>query len=280
MKISVIIPTYNRAQTILRAVESVLKQSYRPFEIIVVNDGGTDETVELLQPFENQITLVSQSNKGVSSARNRGIDVAKGEWIALLDSDDEWLPGQLKNQAGYFESNPQLDIFQSAEIWIRNGKRVNPKHKFKKYSGWIFKQCLPLCIVSPSAVMFTKKLWREMNGFDEAFPVCEDYDLWLRIARKYPIGLNENIGLIKYGGHKDQLSLTFPVMDRLRIRAIEKHLNDKTFKNEDRLFALEEVIRKLEIVINGAQKRGLEILDLSTKVQNYKFELKCLLKQK
>ena len=266
MKISVIIPTYNRADTILRTVESVIKQSYKPFEVIVVDDGSLDETSELLRPFENQIIIISQSNKGVSSARNSGIAAAQGEWIALLDSDDEWLPNNLEKQVAYFESNPDLQIFQSAEIWIRNGKRVNPKQKHRKHSGWIFRECLPSCVVSPSAVMFTKKLWQEMDGFDETFPVCEDYDLWLRIARNHPIGLNENVGLIKYGGHKDQLSMTYPAMDKLRIKAIEKHLDDKTFKDENRLHALNEIIKKLNIVINGAEKRGLKASEFSVKL--------------
>ncbi len=272
MKISVVIPTFNRAHTILRAVESVLKQSYKPFEIIIVNDGSTDDTLKLLHTFEKQITIISQSNKGVSAARNMGIRAAKGEWIALLDSDDEWLPKNLEKQVDYFSTNSDLNIFQSEEIWIRNGKRINHKHKHKKHAGWIFKECLPLCIVAPSAVMFTKKLWKEMNGFDETFPVCEDYDLWLRIARNYPIGLNENVGVIKYGGHEDQLSTTFPIMDMLRIKAIEKHLNDNSFINENRLYALDEIIKKLEIVIKGTQKRGRNVSSLSAKLEKYNYE--------
>jgi len=280
MKISVVIPGYNRAHTILRSVESVLKQSFKAFEVIIVNDGSTDETLELLRPFENQINVISQSNKGVSAARNFGIRKASGDWIALLDSDDEWLPDNLEKQVDYLKLNPELQIFQSAEIWIRNGKRVNPKHKFKKHGGWIFKYCLPLCIVSPSAVMFTKRLYNEMGGFDESFPVCEDYDLWLKISRKYPIGLNEHIGLIKYGGHNDQLSTTFPVMDKYRIRALEYQLNDKTLLGENRCFALDEIIKKLNIVINGAKKRELKIADLLAKLQKYGLEKEILVGKK
>ncbi len=159
MKVSVIIPTYNRAHTILRAVNSVIKQSYKAFEIIVVNDGSTDETLKVLHPYHKDIKIISQTNKGVSSARNTGIRSAVGDWIALLDSDDEWLPEKLEHQNAYYKINPDMQIFQSSEIWIRNGRRVNPKVKLKKHSGWIFKHCLQHCIVSPSAVIFTKKLW-------------------------------------------------------------------------------------------------------------------------
>ncbi|KAA3617788.1 MAG: glycosyltransferase [Calditrichaeota bacterium] len=276
MKISVIIPTYNRAHTILRAVNSVLNQSYQPFEIIVVDDGSNDTTNVVLEPLKNEIIVLSQSNKGVSAARNTGIENAKGDWIALLDSDDEWTPNALETQVEYFNAHPDIQIFQCEEIWIRNGIRVNPKQKFKKQSGWIFEQCLPLCIVSPSAVMFTKQLWSEMEGFDKSFRVCEDYDLWLRVARKYLIGLNKNIGLIKYGGHPDQLSTTFPVMDLERIRAIEKHLKDDSLKAELRYAALAEIIKKLEIVINGAKKRSRDVSKLESKLEKYNLEVKKL----
>ncbi len=191
----------------------------------------------------------------------------------MLDSDDEWVKNYLAKQVAFFKTNPELQIFQSGEIWIRNGRRVNPKAKYKKFGGWIFDKCLPLCIVAPSVVLFTKTLWQELGGFDENFPVCEDYDFWLRVARKYPIGLNDFAGLIKYGGHSDQLSTTFPAMDKYRIRAIEKHLADDSFTGKDRLYALREIVNKLGIMINGAQKRGIDTSAIEEKIKRYKDEI-------
>lgn len=256
MHISVVIPTYNRGYCLERAINSVLDQTFPAFEIIVVDDGSTDNTQEVLKKYSGDIKILSQQNKGVSSARNRGISEAKSEWIALLDSDDEWIPEKLSNHKRFYEDNPGLNIFQCEEIWIRNGLRVNPKKKHQKKGGWIFLDCLPLCIVSPSAVIFKKTLWQEINGFDEQFPVCEDYDLWLRIARYHEIGLDEIPAVVKYGGHKDQLSRTFPIIDEYRIRALEKHIFDDTLTSEFKDYVIHEAIKKINVILKGAEKRN------------------------
>ena len=256
MKTSVIIPAYNRAHLISRAIDSALSQTYKPLEIIVVDDGSTDDTKKVLAKYSSKVKVIYQQNKGVSAARNIGIMNSIGKWIALLDSDDEWLPDKLESQRLFFLKHSDYHIFQSEEIWIRNGKRVNPKFKHKKYGGWIFKESLPLCIVSPSAVTFKKKIWSEIGKFDEEFPVCEDYDLWLRIARRYPIGLCPIQGVIKYGGHSDQLSRSDYIMDKYRVRAICKHLNDRSFSGDLRSIALKIAIEKLEILKAGAIKRN------------------------
>ena len=192
--ISVIIPTYNRETVLPRAITSVLAQKGADFELIIVDDGSTDSTnnfIESRSPFPVP-RVFHQENKGPAAARNLGIKHAQGEWIAFLDSDDEWKPGKLKAQLKFFEENPEYFICQTEEIWIRNGTRVNPMKKHQKFGGWIFEKCLPLCVVSPSAVMMRRKLFGEVGLFDESLPACEDYDLWLRIAAKYPIVLIEN----------------------------------------------------------------------------------------
>jgi GT2 family glycosyltransferase len=256
MKISVVIPTFNRAYCIERAVDSVLNQNYKPYEIIVVDDGSLDNTRVMLHKYSDKVILINQKNKGVSGARNTGINKASGDWIALLDSDDEWLTHKLKSHIAFYKVNPLLHIFQCEEIWVRNGIRVNPRRKHKKYGGWIFEKCLPLCIVSPSAVIFKKALWQETGGFDEEFPVCEDYDFWLRIARLFPIGLDSEPGIIKYGGHNDQLSRNYPMMDVYRIKALEKHIYDRGLPKEQRALVLNEALRKLKVLLKGAQNRG------------------------
>ena len=265
-KISVIIPVYNRAATIRRAVDSVLSQTVKAYEIIVVDDGSTDETPQILNSYGDLISIITQENQGVSAARNRGINRAKGDWIALLDSDDEWLPKKLQYALEFIRLNPQIKIFQTEEIWVRNGRRVNPKIKHKKLSGNIFKESLPLCIISPSAVVLKKTLFNELGFFDEDLPVCEDYDLWLRITKRYAVGLDERAGIIKYGGHADQLSHSYPVMDIYRIKAMEKHMND----DQLRPLVLPEIIKKLEIVISGALKRRKDVILLQKKLDKYK----------
>lgn len=264
--ISIIIPTYNRAKILSRAINSVFAQKSADFELIIVDDGSTDDTCATinaqrtaLPPFEKHCALRvirCTENKGPAAARNLGIRHAKGQWIAFLDSDDEWKPGKLKAQLEFFEKNPDYLICQTEEIWIRNDKRVNPMKKHKKYGGWIFEKCLPLCIVSPSAVMLHRKLFDEVGLFDESLPACEDYDLWLRIAAKYPMGLIEKPYVIKYGGHADQRSRQFPAMDQFRIRALAKILADKTLSPDQETAAQRIVEEKSRIYIKGALKRG------------------------
>ncbi|MEA3500414.1 MAG: glycosyltransferase, partial [Candidatus Marinimicrobia bacterium] len=214
IKISVIIPVFNRENTISRAIDSVLNQTYKPLEIIVVDDGSTDKTDDILKSYSDKIKVIHQKNSGVSAARNNGIKNSVGKWIALLDSDDEWLPNKLQLEVDYINKNHRINILQTEEIWIRDGRRVNPKKYHKKISGDIFKKSLELCLVSPSAVIFKRSLFDEIGDFDEELPVCEDYDYWLRTSLKYHVGLVNKFGIKKYGGHSDQLSQKYWGMDR------------------------------------------------------------------
>lgn len=256
--ISVIIPTYNRAAVLPRAIDSVLAQKGVPFELLIIDDGSTDSTrsfIESRSPLPVP-RYFYQENKGPSAARNLGIKHAKGEWIAFLDSDDEWKPGKLKAQLKFFAENPEYLICQTEEIWIRNGKRVNPMKKHQKFGGWIFEKCLPLCVVSPSAIMMHRKLFDEVGLFDESLPACEDYDLWLRVSAKRPIGLIETPYIIKYGGHADQRSRKFPAMDRFRIQSLAKILSQSILTPEQATTARKMLEEKANIFIAGALKRG------------------------
>ncbi len=217
--VSVIIPTYNRAHVLARALDSVLAQDYSPMEIILVDDGSTDHTRQVLRPYKGRITVLTQSNAGVSAARNLGIQNSRGNLIALLDSDDAWTPEKISLQTAFFETRPDALICQTEETWIRNGRRVNPKVKHKKPSGMIFTPSLKLCLVSPSAVMMRRQLFDLKGYFNEEFPVCEDYDLWLRVSRDTPVYLIDTPCTVKYGGHDDQLSAHHS-QDKYRIQAI------------------------------------------------------------
>ncbi|VVS93225.1 glycosyltransferase family 2 protein [Desulfoluna spongiiphila] len=253
--ISVIIPTYNRAWALGEAVDSVLAQTYPAVELIVVDDGSTDETPDLLARYGDALRVLTLENGGVSRARNHGISASKGEFIAFLDSDDRWLPGKLSEQATFFESNPEALICQTEEIWIRNGKRVNPCKHHKKPSGDIFEASLHLCLVSPSAVMMRRTLLEDVGLFDEALPACEDYDLWLRISCRYPVYTTPSPLVVKHGGHDDQLSKT-PLLDRFRIQSLVRLLEGGTLSEAQAGAARAVLQKKGRIYAGGCRKHG------------------------
>ena len=254
-RVSVVIPTYNRGWTIKRAVDSVLAQTFRNFELIVVDDGSGDDTADILAGYGTAIRVIRQPNAGVSAARNTGIRAAGGDFIAFLDSDDYWLPEKLQIQSAYFNTHPEAVICQTEEIWIRNGKRVNPKKVHKKPSGRIFRASLALCLVSPSAVMLRRELFDEIGGFDETLPACEDYDLWLRISARYPVYLIDTPLIVNPGGHADQLSRMVG-LDRYRIQSIEKLLAAGQLSALRRAAAVEMLEKKAAIYAAGCRKRG------------------------
>ncbi|PKN64277.1 MAG: glycosyl transferase [Deltaproteobacteria bacterium HGW-Deltaproteobacteria-15] len=255
--VSVIIPTYNRAAKVARAVGSVLDQSFRDYEIIVVDDGSRDRTREVLQHFGPRIqVLFHGENRGVSAARNTGILASHSSLIAFLDSDDHWLPDKLTTQVDFFRLHPDAVACQTEEIWLRRGRRVNPMRKHAKPSGIIFEPSLKLCLVSPSAVMLRRQVLEEVGMFDESLPACEDYDLWLRISCRYPIHLISSALLIKEGGSSDQLSATVEGLDQYRIRAMVKLIRSGTLKDHQLNAVFEELALKCGIYGRGCIKRG------------------------
>jgi glycosyltransferase involved in cell wall biosynthesis len=254
--VSVIITTYNRASFVEEAIQSVLAQDFRDFELIVVDDGSTDGTRHILERYASSLIPLYQKNRGVSAARNSGIKRSTGAYISFLDSDDLWLPKKLASQIAFFNANPQALICQTEEIWLRKGVRVNPRKVHKKYSGEIFEHCLSLCRVSPSAVMVKRALLDEVGLFDEDLPACEDYDLWLRVAGRYPIYLIDEPLIIKRGGHPDQLSRRFEGIDRFRIKALTKILESNHLNPHHYHLALRELKRKCLIYGEGCLKRG------------------------
>ena len=254
--ISVIVPTYNRAHTLSRALDSVLAQTHPADEVIVIDDGSTDSTVEVIQNSYPDVKLIQQQNSGVSAARNRGIYASHCDWIALLDSDDEWLPNKLDKQLALVSQHPEYKIIHSDEIWIRNGVRVNQMKKHIKKGGWIFQDCLPLCAISPSAAMIHRAVFDEVGLFDETLPACEDYDLWLRITSQYPVLYCDEPLINKYGGHEDQLSRKYWGMDRFRVQALVKVLLQGGGRDDDYRAALDMMRSKVNVLLKGAIKRG------------------------
>jgi glycosyltransferase involved in cell wall biosynthesis len=255
-KVSVIIPTYNRAYFLKEAIESVLKQTYPHFELLIIDDGSEDETATVVSRYQDKrIRYLFIPHQGVSKARNVGIKEARAKLIAFLDSDDLWLPKKLELQVKFFQNRPDALICQTEEIWIRYGRRVNPKKYHKKPSGMIFKESLRRCLISPSAVMMRRELFERVGLFDESMPACEDYDLWLRVTARYPVYLLPEPLVIKRGGHSDQLSRTIPALDKWRIKAIVKILNSGILTPVQYFLALEELVYKTHIYGQGCLKR-------------------------
>ena len=245
MQVSVIIPTYNRSKFTEEAIASVKAQTYRDFEIVVIED---------------------VKGRGPAWARNQGVAEAKGRYIAFLDSDDLWEKKKLEKQLNFLKSineEPRLSVSGSEtrfmicytnEKWIRNGEHLNQMKKHQKYHGWIFEKCLPLCLISASSILMGREVFYDLGGFDESLPVCEDYDLWLRMSLHYPVAYLDEKLIIKRGGHPNQLSKKYWGMDRFRVRALEKLLRIK-LNGEQRKLVLKELKNKYNILLAGSLKR-------------------------
>ena len=268
---SVIIPVYNRRSLVGRAVQSVLSQRLVDgvIEVIVVDDASQDGTAEVVrQEFGDAVKVVEmQENCGVSAARNRGIALARGQWLAFLDSDDEWLPTKLDRQQRAL-AKTSLPVCHTDEIWVRNGVRVNPHKHHQKYGGDIFFNALPLCTISPSSVVIHREVFEQIGSFDEGLPACEDYELWLRIAARWSVCYVSEKLIVKYGGHADQLSQAHYAMDRFRVYALNKLLQSATeLPREKHEAARQMLMRKASIVYKGAIKH--ENAELACTMERY-----------
>ena len=280
-EISVIIPTYNRCDLLKRAINSVIKQTITPKEIIIVDNGSTDKTYQMVSSLFPEINYFTEKKRGVSAARNKGILESKSKWIAFLDSDDAWKPTKLEKQMEYSLFNEdKYRIIHTDETWYRNKKFLNQLKKHKKSGGNIFKNSLQLCCISPSSVVLKKQIFEEYGLFDENLEVCEDYDMWIRITAKEEVGFLDSPLVSKYGGHSDQLSKKFWGMDRFRIKSLEKNLKNEYFSKSQKINVLDTLIEKLTIVSDGALKRGnKEIFEnYNCKLQDWSIELDKLKK--
>ncbi len=254
MEFSVVIPAHNRKSQLERAIQSVLAQTWAPAQIIVVDDGSAED-LAALEGIHPTLEVISIEHAGVSAARNAGIAASRCEWIAFLDSDDEWLPLKLQQQAEWLQTHPDCSIVHCDEIWLRNAVRVNARQRHKKSGGWIFDRCLSLCVISPSSVVLHQNVFRDVGVFDERLLVCEDYDLWLRITHRYEVGYVDQPLVVKYGGHSDQLSRKYAAMDRFRIEALVKLLKTQNLSGLYRRLTIAELNRKIRIYVKGAVKR-------------------------
>lgn len=280
--ISVIIPTYNRASFLRESIMSILNQkAFLPaeasdaFELIVIDDGSTDDTKETVAGFGKRIRYTYQPHQGVSAARNLGLRLAGGDFIAFLDSDDLWDEDKISIQMSYMNAFPRASVCYTEETWVRRGVVVNPKKKHRKYSGWIFDKVLALCLISLSSALFRREVFDQIGMFDERLPACEDYDFGIRLAHRYPVFLLSRPLIIKRGGHADQLSRKYWGMDRFRIEALEKALGLDLTQEQERLVK-KELVRKARIVADGFRKRRKrdEAQKYTALIEKYEDELK------
>jgi len=259
--VSVIIPTYNRRAMVREAIASVLAQHAVEFELIVVDDGSTDGSFAELQQLADvrpQIgyRAIRIAHGGPAAARNRGVALAAGEFIAFLDSDDLWMPAKLERQLAFMRAHPDLRIAQCNERWLRGGRPVNPGRRHRKHAAELFEDSLRTCLVSPSATIMRRDFFGALGGFDETLAACEDYDLWLRVLVDHEIGLLDEPLVIRRGGHPGQLSATMPALDRFRIIAIMKILGEARLDARQRAAACEVLIEKCGIYGAGLERRG------------------------
>ncbi|MDB2426101.1 glycosyltransferase family 2 protein [bacterium] len=260
-QVNIVIPTFNRLKALQRAVLSVLNQSFTDWELTIVDDGSTDSTdrwvQDSLEPeLKKKLHYIKSENFGVSHARNLGIKRSSSPLTAFLDSDDQWEPSKLSQQILYLKQNPQIKIVHTNEQWIRNNKPVVQKKEHAKSGGFIFNKCTQLCLIGPSTVVIHQDIFEEVGLFDESLTVCEDYDLWLRIAKKYEIGFLKEALTIKHGGHEDQLSFQYKAMDYWRVKALKKHINCPELNKESQDLLLNTLNKKCEILLKGYQKHN------------------------
>jgi glycosyltransferase involved in cell wall biosynthesis len=183
--VSVIIPTYNKAAYLANAIESAIAQTFRDIEIIIIDDGSTDHTQEVLARFGDKIQVIHQSNQGASAARNAGLRKSQGNCIAFLDSDDQWLPDKLARQMPLFDLDSQVGVVFSDTYYVY-GERIQPKTSFQLYppsSGFIFKCLYGKNFIPMLTTVVKRECFNQIGFFDENLRACEDYDLWLRISK-------------------------------------------------------------------------------------------------
>jgi len=253
---SIIIPTFNRKPLLKIAVDSAFNQTFTDFEIIVIDDGSSDDTSEMIRSYEDKrLTFLTQSNHGVAHARNRGLEKASGKFIAFLDSDDRWTKEKLEKTAEYIAQFPSIGIFHTEETWYRRGKFLSHKEKHKKPSGYVYKKALPLCCISISTAVIKKEVFEDVGTFDESLEACEDYDFWLRAASQYEVKLIPEELTLKDGGRSDQLSSIVWGLDRFRIKALEKMILSKSLKEDDHIATVKEFEKKCKIFVKGCEKR-------------------------
>jgi glycosyltransferase involved in cell wall biosynthesis len=221
--VSVIIPTYNHAQYVSQAIRSVLNQDYDQYEIVVVDDGSEDNTPEVVAQFGDRVRYIWQENKGLPGARNTGIRAARGDFIALLDSDDTWLPGFLSATVARLEAEPKLGAVHTGFYFVdEQGRRLPQISTVTVPDDQMYDRLLDGEFFVPAAVVTRRECFDRVGSFDEAFRGSEDWDMWLRVARQYLFaGIPRP--LVNYRMHGNNMSKDPEYMLHYQLMVVEKH---------------------------------------------------------
>ena len=262
--VSVIIPVYNRPAMVREALASVLAQTFRNFEILAVDDGSTDDTPERLEEAAEgaPLRVIRIEHCGKPGAvRNRGVEAARGELLAFLDSDDLWAPEKLESQLalhGVASAAPRIS--HTRERWLRNGREVSQGSQRHRRAGDLFVDSLKKCIIGPSTVMMERSLFEELGGFREDVEIAEDYELWLRVTHREPVAYLDEALTVKRAGPWDQLSERHGGIELFRIQALRELVEQGGFGDnpEHAAEARRELGRKCRIYASGCRKRGRE----------------------
>lgn len=235
--VSIVIASYNCASYISETLHSVLAQTLNDIEIIVVDDGSSDATPNIVSGLGPPVRLITQTNAGVCAARNRGIREAQGRYICLMDHDDYWFPDKLEHQVSMLEAHPETGVVYSAfTLWHRDAAHnefpdpaslddhIDPHQIDPDYSGWVYHQFLLDCWMLTSTAMFRPEVFTNCGGFDESLPYSEDWDLWLRISQKYPfIKLRRSTTLYRQHPHQgNRIAREIDYRTRLLKNAVKK----------------------------------------------------------
>lgn len=265
-KISVIIPTYNSARYICETIDSVLSQTYKNFEILVIDDGSTDNTRNRLKQYENSINYTYKKNEGVSIARNYGIEKAKGEYLAFLDSDDIWKPTKLEKQINTIENQSEaIACFTLTEYFDESGNVVN-KSEFPNYADLTEALLLYSCVIGPpSSFMMHRSIFEKIGGFDPNFSQCADWDMWLRLTKfGKVICLDEY--LVQYRHHANNMSKNIELLEKDTIAVLNK------------FFANNSVIEYENILNETYSNNWLMLSGSYLHIGSVSKSLKCLVK--
>lgn len=242
VKVSIIIPVYDGENYIREAVDSALNQTYKDFEIIVIDDGSKDNTPNILETYGSKVKWKSQENKGQASAINEGINMAEGKYLAYLDADDVCLPERFENQVKYLDEHSNVGLVYSDRYQINENGKVQRIIKSQPHNNFVL---LQNDYVPRSAVMHKRGCLDEVGLFDESITGGDDWDMWIRISEKFEMGY---IGkpLVKYRVHKENISLIRP--KRLDYRRYTKmRILEKTYERRDRPFWLKLILIRAKI---------------------------------
>ena len=248
--IAVIIPVYNRESSIKDAVESVLLQTYKPSEIIIIDDGSFFPIEKILKNYKSHIKIYrNEENKGVSAARNIGIEISKSKYIAFLDSDDIFIPEKLEKQIKFMEEN-NFPISHTNEFWFRKETFVNQTKNSQRYGGKILDKILDKCRISPSSLIANRHVFEKCGLFNEDLKVCEDYEISMRFALFYNIGYLDKKLIIKRAIEENSLSAAINHIEYIRYNIIKEFYEkyNSILNMEEKEYVKKEISRKENIV--------------------------------